>query len=113
GNQANGPSVPSGMTPDGRYVAFASPAANLVPGDTNGWDDVFIRDRLTGTTERDSVDSGGLQGSNISYDPTISADARFVSFLSFSPNLVPGDTNGTNDVFVRDRQLGLTTRVSV
>ena len=91
----------------------SSPADNLVPGDTNGTDDVFVHDRKTGTTERVSVDSAGDQGNGGSYDPAISADGRFVAFESDADNLVPGDTNGSTDVFVHDRKTGTTERVSV
>jgi archaellum component FlaF (FlaF/FlaG flagellin family) len=113
GGQGNGISGATAITPDARYVVFDSDATNLVPGDTNTWGDVFVRDRYAGTTERISVDSSGTQGSNFSWSGSISADGRYVSFLSAAPDLVPGDTNGMPDVFVRDRQLGLTTRVSV
>jgi Tol biopolymer transport system component len=113
GGQGNGISGVTAITPDGRYVVFESDATNLVPGDTNTWGDVFVRDRHAGTTERVSVDSSGTQGSDFSWYGTISADGRYVSFLSAAPDLVPGDANGMPDVFVRDRQLGLTTRVSV
>jgi Tol biopolymer transport system component len=98
---------------DGRYVAFDSIATNLVPGDTNGCDDVFVRDRISGTTERVSVDSQGLQGNNRSLFPSISADGRFVAFVSLASNLVEGDTNQEWDVFVRDRSAGVTTRVNL
>src|SRR5438093_2008599 len=64
-------------------------------------------------TERVSVDSTGAEGNNFSFSPAISADGRFVAFASVASNLVPGDTNGTLDVFVRDRQTGATERVSV
>jgi Tol biopolymer transport system component len=116
GAQANSSSGPtSSISADGRYVAFASAASNLVPGDTNDASDVFVRDRLLGTTERDSVDSAGAQGNGPygSGSPSVSADGRYVVFASESTNLVPGDTNGTNDIFVRDRLLGTTERVSV
>ncbi|MBI5285723.1 MAG: thrombospondin type 3 repeat-containing protein, partial [Chloroflexi bacterium] len=86
-----------------RYVAFYSWATNLVPGDTNGADDVFVRDRVTGATERVSADSAGTQGNGFSYSPSISGDGRYVAFYSWATNLVPGDTNGADDVFVRDR----------
>ena len=67
-----------------------------------------------GTTERVSVSSGGAQGNDGSYfDPAISADGRFVAFTSDATNLVPGDTNGAADIFVRDRQTGTTRRVSL
>jgi Tol biopolymer transport system component len=115
GVQGNSYSGVSGVSisADGRYVAFHSAATNLVPGDTNGGDDVFLRDRLSGTTERMSIDSGGVQGNSSSYFPSISADGRYVAFQSFAGNLVPGDTNVVGDVFLRDRQTSTTERVSI
>ena len=107
-----GSSTPA-ISADGRYVAFYSDATNLVAGDTNSATDVFVRDRTAGTTTRVSVATGGAQASGYSSDPTISADGRYVAFYSSAANLVPGDTNGTSDVFVRDRTAGTTTRVSV
>lgn len=107
-----GSSAPS-ISADGRFVAFESLATNLVPGDTNAQQDVFVHDRVTGVTERASVDSSGGQAAGSSMTPTISADGRFVAFASDAPDLVAGDANGTWDVFVRDRQTGTTTRVSV
>jgi Tol biopolymer transport system component len=113
GAQSNDASYISSISADGRYVAFESFATNLVPGDTNGVPDIFVRDRQLGTTERVSVDSGGVQGNGNTYFPCISADGRWVTFSGFASNLVAGDTNGDYDVFVRDRQLGTTERVSV
>jgi Tol biopolymer transport system component len=98
---------------DGRWVAFDSLASNLVAGDTNAIDDVFVRDRTTGTTERVSVSTSGAQGNAISNAPAISADGRFVAFESSATNLVRGDTNGASDIFVRDRQARTTERISV
>jgi len=102
-----------GISTDGRFVTFTSGASNLVPGDTNGLVDVFVRDRLTGTTERVSVSDSEEQANGASYGFSISADGKFVSFGSLADNLVPGDTNGWCDVFVRDRAAGTTERVSV
>jgi Tol biopolymer transport system component len=114
GEQGNGRSVGGWLSGDGRFVAFAGRASNLVPGDTNGREDVLVRDRLAGTTERVSVSSDGTQGNKDSYDPaSISADGRFVAFTSSASNLVPGDSNRRIDVFVRDRLAGTTERVSV
>src|SRR2546425_47262 len=93
--------------------AFWGHASNLVPGDTNGLADVFVHDRQTGTTTRVSVDSSGAQGNAGSYDPSMSADGRYVVFTSDASNLVPGDTNGVSDVFVHDLLTGATTRASV
>src|SRR5439155_2117957 len=81
--------------------------------DTNGRGGVVVRERQTGATERVSVDSAGNEGSGPSIRPAISADGRFVAFESDATNLVPGDTNGSMDVFVHDRQTGVTERVSV
>jgi hypothetical protein len=103
----------SSISPDGRYVAFAAEASNFVPGDTNGVDDVFVRDRLTGTTVRVSVDSSGAEGNGFCFGPSISADGRFVAFMSEASNLVPGDTNGLRDVFVHDGVAATTVRVNV
>ncbi|MEO3794751.1 S8 family serine peptidase [Nonomuraea sp. B10E15] len=98
---------------DGRYVGFNSGAANLVPGDTNGQTDTFVHDRQEGTTERISVSSDGVQGDGISGAPAFSADGRLAVFVSDATNLVPGDTNGRADVFLRDLQAGTTERISV
>jgi len=113
GPPPDGPTPPPSISADGRFVAFDSRATNLVPGDTNGRSDVFVHDRQTGITERMSVDGAGNQGNSDSDRPLISANGRFVAFNSRSTNLVPGDTNGTSDVFVHDRQTGTTERVSV
>ena len=114
GQAIGGNSYPPAISADGRFVVFSSTATNLVSGDTNGYGDIFVHDRQTGTTERVSVATGGGQGTGgASYDPAISADGRFVAFYSLATNLVSGDTNGAADVFVHDRQTGTTERVSV
>jgi Ca2+-binding RTX toxin-like protein len=113
GNQRNNFSGTPSISADGRFVAFSSFSSNLVPGDTNDSNDIFVRDRLTNTTTRVSVDSAGNQGNRFSYRPSISADGRFVVFESFSSNLVPGDTNSESDIFLRDTLTNTTTRVSV
>jgi Tol biopolymer transport system component len=113
GAQANASSSNPALSADGRYVAFYSDATNLVPGDTNGVVDIFVRDRRTGTTRRASVSRGGGQANGESWNPTISADGRYVAFHSAATNLVPGDTNDAMDIFVRDLRSGITRRVSV
>jgi len=113
GAQANDLSSFLALSADGRVVAFESSATNLVPSDTNGTADVFVHDRQTGVTERVSVASDGTEGNNVSRSPVLSADGRIVAFESLATNLVPGDTNGAYDVFVHDRQTGVTERVSV
>jgi hypothetical protein len=113
GAQGDGAGGGLSISADGRYVAFRSFASNLVPGDTNGDWDVFVHDRQTDTTERISVSSTGAQGNGDCDYPQISADGRYVAFFSAATNLVPGDTNGAADIFVRDLQTGTTARVSV
>ena len=113
GAQGNGASLYPAISGNGRFVAFISDATDLVTGDTNGFRDVFVRDRLTAVTQRASVGPGGVEANNISVNlPSISADGRFVGFDSSASNLVPGDTNGVQDIFVRDLQAAITTRVS-
>jgi Tol biopolymer transport system component len=113
GTKGNGSSDSPSVSADGRYVAFASEASNLVPGDTNRQEDVFVHDRHTGETARVSVTSHGNEGIGDSDEPSISADGRYVAFRSYASNLVPGDTNHNYDVFVHDRQTGDTVLVSV
>ncbi|MCP2246333.1 TolB family protein [Lentzea aerocolonigenes] len=104
----NGPSFdPPALSADGRFVAFVSSASNLVPGDTNGVDDVFVTDMRTGRVERVSGGNGPAYGS-----PAMSADGRYVAFRSEASTLVEGDTNGVADVFLTDRSLGRVTRIS-
>ncbi|HEY6008873.1 MAG TPA: hypothetical protein VIU40_11165, partial [Geobacteraceae bacterium] len=113
GAQGSGDSAHPSISADGRYVAFDSLAADLVVGDTNAARDVFVFDRVNGETALVSAASNGAQGSGISDSPSISADGRYIAFRSDAANLLPGDTNGRSDIFVRDRVNGVTTRVSV
>jgi Tol biopolymer transport system component len=113
GEQGDGDCLETAVSADGRFVAFSSKASNLVPGDTNEDWDVFVRDREAGTTERVSINSSGAQAEGASGRPAISADGRLVAFVSTAPNLVAGDKNDKQDVFLRDRQEGKTERVSV
>lgn len=113
GNEANDDSYGAAISADGRIVAFFSWADNLVAGDTNSTGDIFVHDRVTGTTELVSVDQNGGPSDGPSFVSSVSADGRFVAFDSVASNLVAGDTNNVGDVFVRDRQLGLTELVSV
>jgi hypothetical protein len=106
GSEANGSSdcFSGSVSGDGRFVVFSSWASNLVPSDTNGVADVFVRDLLLDVTERISVANDGAEGNGSSdFLAFISNDGRYVSFESMASNLVPGDTNGTWDVFVHDR----------
>ena len=101
------------ITPDGRFLLFTSEGDNVVPGDTNGSNDAFVRDLVTGVTTRESISSTGAQGTNISASRAITPDGRFVLFVSDAANLIPGDTNLYWDDLVRDRKHGQTLRVSV
>jgi Tol biopolymer transport system component len=113
GTQGNSDSNLPALSADGRYVVFSSNASNLVEGDTNRDTDIFVHDRKTGETIRVSISGDGTQGNSDSNGPSISADGRYVAFRSNASNLVEGDTNGVQDVFVHDRMTGETTRVSV
>ena len=114
GTQANGPSWDGPqISANGRWVAFGSDATNLVAGDTNHARDLFVRDLRSATTKRVNLNSTGQQASDGVLSYSMSADGRFVSFVSIAANLVPKDTNRTFDVFVRDLVTGKTTRVDV
>jgi Tol biopolymer transport system component len=100
------------LSHNGRFVAFFSASPNLVEGDHNGTDDIFVRDRKRGETTRVSVSSTGEEANDTSlFYPSISANGRFVAFTSYASNLVAGDRNHAEDVFVRDRRRGVTTRI--
>jgi Tol biopolymer transport system component len=113
GVHGNGHSYNKEITPDGRYLVFASDATNLVPNDTNAKTDIFVHDRATGTTERVSVASDGTQADDWSYAASISADGRYVAFQSYANNLVAGEQTYFSQVYVHDRINGITERVSV
>lgn len=124
GGQAHGTSLQAGhhaITPDGRFVVFDSTASNLVLGDTNTVSDIFVRDRLLGTTERVSVRSDGAEGHmspiykrvTTTSAAVISDDGRYVAFSSEMPDLVDDyPIDGRRDVFLRDRQTGTTRQLS-
>jgi Tol biopolymer transport system component len=113
GEEGNGKSWLPSISADGRYVAFTSEARNLVDGDTNRTIDVFVHDCQTGETTRVSVKSNGEQVGYGGVSPSISGNGRYVAFQSLSRDLVDGDTNGSMDVFMHDRETGQTARVSV
>ena len=113
GAQSNGDSARAHLSADGSLVVFESGASNLVSGDTNARNDIFLRDRTAGTTNRLDLRPGGVQTSRDSDYPAISADGRYVAYYSTDTSLVTGDTNGVGDVFELDRNSGATTRVSV
>jgi Tol biopolymer transport system component len=112
GVQGNSGSTSAAISADGRYVAFQSQATNLVALDTNNAGDIFVHDRQTGQTTRVSVSSSGAEAQGASNDPSISADGRYVAFVSDAANLAAGDTGGHRNVFLHDRQTGQTALIS-
>jgi hypothetical protein len=110
--QANGASSEPAVSADGRYVVFTSQATNLVAGDTNGVSDVFVHDRVAGTTTRASVTGGGAQANGASRAGAISPSGNWVAFESDATNLVGGDTNNRTDVFAALRAGGTIVRMS-
>ncbi|HEY0398548.1 MAG TPA: calcium-binding protein, partial [Acidimicrobiia bacterium] len=113
GSEADGASFTPAISADGRYVAFTSAASTLVSGDSNGVEDVFVFDRVTRSTERESLSSTGEQGDGDSFGPAISSDGRYVAFTSAASNLTAGDANSNLDIFVRDRLAHTTVLASV
>ncbi len=113
GVQANNESIWPSISGDGQIVTYCSAAGNLVPGDTNGNFDLFARDIVAGTTERLNLQPNGAQADSYVQSPTaLTTDGRFVIYASLSTNLVAGDTNGFQDIFIRDRLSMTTERVS-
>ncbi|HZN65798.1 MAG TPA: CARDB domain-containing protein [Tepidisphaeraceae bacterium] len=108
----NAASLEPSISADGRFVAFSSSANNLVAGDANNASDVFVHDRTNNRTILVSVNTAGAPGNGASSEPSISADGRFVSFTSKATDLIAGDTNLHDDIFIRDLQSNTTFRVS-
>ncbi|MDO8945600.1 MAG: hypothetical protein Q7U88_00425 [Desulfocapsaceae bacterium] len=114
GTEGDSGSYNPSISADGQYIAFESGASNLVDSDTNGaTSDIFVHNRLTGATTIASIDSSGTQGDSGSYHASISSDGQYIAFESHASNLVASDINGSNDVFVHDRQTGKTIMASV
>ncbi len=109
----NGDSMPSAVSTNGRYALFESSASDLVPSDTNNATDVFVRDLLAGTTLLVTVSPNGGSANGVSRGPVMTPDGRYVAFVSAASDLVPGDSNGIPDVFVRDLQVRVTALASV
>jgi Tol biopolymer transport system component len=108
----NGGSLPADVSANGRYAAFESSASDLAPGDTNNATDVFVRDLTSRVTRLVSVGTDGSVGNGDSRGATMTPDGRYVAFVTAATNLVPDDTNGIPDVFVRDMQGGSNILVS-
>jgi len=113
GQPGNGISAAPFCSDDGNIIAFTSAATNLVPGDTNAVTDAFTYNVSTGITKRVSVNSLAIEGNARSVAGCVSADGGFIGFQSMASNLVPGDTNGTLDVFLLDRRNNQLERISV
>ncbi len=115
GAEVNGISEGPAMSSDGRYIAFSSEAPDVVTGDGNGMEDVFLRDTCRGATSctpstiRISVDMAGGDGNGGSFDPYISDDGRFVVFVSAASDLIGDDSNIFSDIFLRDTCIGATS----
>jgi Tol biopolymer transport system component len=107
----NGPSYTPTISANGQRVVFTSDASNLVPGDTNGFTDIFLRDGGQPIIRLTTV--GATQADGPSFQPELSADGQTLVFSSSASNLVPGDTNGQPDVFVQNLRNGVITRISV
>ena len=112
GVPGNGQSTDFRVSDNGRYLVFTSSADNLVAGDNNLAADIFRKDLLTGEILLVTTDINGGQGNSHSQHPAISADGRYVAFLSISDNLVPGGDNGFYDVYLKDTLTGFITRIS-
>jgi len=113
GSQGNFHSMQPSISDDGLYVAFTSQASNLLSCDAKGVGDVLVRDRGTSITRLVSVDSSGCQSDQGGGEPAVSSDGRYIAFQSGGSDLVSGETNNSADVFVHDRQTGITERVSI
>jgi Tol biopolymer transport system component len=109
GELGNDYSYIASLSSDGRFVAFSSESDNLVPNDKNGVEDIFVRDRTNGTTERVSVSAAGREGNDTSYGDfgglSMSANGRSVAFVSRATNLAPGDSSDLDDIFVTERSI--------
>lgn len=112
GSAPTGDSRASSLSGDGRYAAFVSASANLTAGDTNGFQDVFVRDRAAGVTKRISLGAGGVQANGHSYAPMISMDGAYVLFSSKATNLAAGDTNQQEDLFLYREATGQVERIA-
>jgi Tol biopolymer transport system component len=108
----NGDSQPIELSTNGQFALFESSASDLVPGDTNNATDVFVRDLVHGTNILVSIGTNGGCANGVSGESAMTPNGRYVAFASTASNLVPNDTNGIRDIFVRDLQNGTTVRAS-
>ncbi|SDZ16281.1 WD40-like Beta Propeller Repeat [Amycolatopsis xylanica] len=110
--EGNDSSSDPATSADGRYVVFASYATNFIPGNTNGSQGIYVKDTVSGVISHASAAANGTQADADSEGPSISADGRYVAFSSLAANLVPGDTNGARDIFVKDIRTGAIVKAS-
>ncbi|MCB9933784.1 MAG: IPT/TIG domain-containing protein [Planctomycetes bacterium] len=113
GQEPNADVIARGASRDMRYIVFQSGASNILNGDNNSQDDIFLYDRISETTRLVSISQSGAFGNQASNMCSVSADGRYVAFGSLASDLVNGDTNAEYDIFVRDMQLGVTVRANV
>ncbi len=113
GAQLDGLNDTPSISDDGRYVAFRSTAPGLIPGDDQGRADIFVRDRLKGTTTWANPGTGGALANAASFEPHLSGNGRYLAFVTAASNVVAADSNGVADVFVRDLQAKTTDRASI
>ena len=113
GSDVDGSSGSPAMSANGRFIAFASHASNLIPGDTNTISDIFVSDRQQGEISTASIAVDGTIGNGASYQPAISADGRFIAFASLASNFANDDANGMPDIYLRDQVKGSIERVSL
>ena len=107
-SHSNFPSISA----DGQFIAFESFAKDLVDNDSDFFQDIFIHDRDTGETTLVSITSAGVSGNGHSQFSSISADGRYVAFMSTAKNFVGNHSNNYLDIFVHDRETAETTIVS-
>lgn len=108
----NGDSIPTALSTNGQFALFESTSSDIVPGDTNGATDIFLRDLVNRTNRLVSASTNGGFGNGTSWESVMTPDGRYVAFASAANNLVLNDRNGNQDIFVRDTQAGVTTLAS-
>lgn len=113
GVAGNGPSYAPKLSLDGRYIAFQSQATDLVPNDGNGFQDIFVFDRVTGTTKRVNISSNGVEANGESDNALISNNGEYVVFTSAANNLTDGDTNQYKDIFIHNLTANTTERIVI
>ncbi len=112
GIDANGGSASPSFSPDGKSIIFTSSASNLVTGDFHDFEDIFVKDLTTGAVTLVSSSAAGVQGNSISLSGVFSPDGTHVMFSTFASNIVPGDTNNGEDIFLKDLSTGAITLVA-